>query len=217
MKASECNESIWQGSCNTVDDEPGPIRNLDFSCVQDNAFQTSVVNDISTLKSTVDILEHEIQTQRGQLNKGSTSTNKCDTCLLYVRLKHPIPESLNTTLLESKLCSTAARTPVTNIMSDRMCGIRIKKSSDNDDNTWISVIGVYLPCLDSGVDLYRDTCPNHTYRSGNALRKQWTIFLPILRPHHALNASGFMSILILTHLTTCHFQSLCSSKYLHIF
>ena len=47
-------------------------------------------------------------------------------------------------------------TPMMDIQSDRICGIRIKKSSENDD-TWISVIGVYLPCLDLGVDLYRDS------------------------------------------------------------
>ena len=43
--------------------------------------------------------------------------------------------------------------PISDIISDRMCGIRMKK----DGETWISIIGVYLPCADLGMDYYRDT------------------------------------------------------------
>ena len=40
------------------------------------------------------------------------------------------------------------------IQSNRICGIRVRKSSDDD--TWISILGVYLPCLDLGIDLFPD-------------------------------------------------------------
>ena len=45
-------------------------------------------------------------------------------------------------------------TQICDIQSDRVCGIRVRKSSDDD--TWISILGVYLPCLDLGIDLYCD-------------------------------------------------------------
>ena len=47
-------------------------------------------------------------------------------------------------------------TPISDIQSDRICGIRVKRTTD-DDQTWISILGVYLPCLDLGVELYRDS------------------------------------------------------------
>ena len=42
-------------------------------------------------------------------------------------------------------------TPISDIQSDRICGIRVKKTTDNDQ-TWISILGVYLHCLDLGVE-----------------------------------------------------------------
>ena len=42
---------------------------------------------------------------------------------------------------------------ISNINSDWICGICVKKSADK---TWITIVGVYLPCLDLGIDLYRD-------------------------------------------------------------
>ena len=47
-------------------------------------------------------------------------------------------------------------TPISEIQSDRICGVRIK-SMANTNESWISIIGVYLPCLDLGVDLYRES------------------------------------------------------------
>ena len=47
-----------------------------------------------------------------------------------------------------------AASPIPGIGSDRICGIRF--SMDNGDNSAVSVIGVYLPCLDQGVDCYRE-------------------------------------------------------------
>ena len=47
-------------------------------------------------------------------------------------------------------------TPISDIQSDRICGIRVKRKTD-DDQTWISILGVYLSCLDLGVKLYRDS------------------------------------------------------------
>lgn len=44
--------------------------------------------------------------------------------------------------------------PMTDIQSDRICGIHIKKTSEDNNNVWISVIGTYLPCLDLGTELY---------------------------------------------------------------
>ena len=43
--------------------------------------------------------------------------------------------------------------PITDITSDRICGIRF--SIDDGDSSVMSVVGVYLPCLDQGVDCYR--------------------------------------------------------------
>ena len=47
-----------------------------------------------------------------------------------------------------------AATPISGINSDRVIGIRF--SMDDGDRSVVSVIGVYLPCLDQGVDCYRD-------------------------------------------------------------
>ena len=46
--------------------------------------------------------------------------------------------------------------PITHIDSDRICGVRIRRKCGQDDS-WLSVIGVYLPCADLGLDYYRDT------------------------------------------------------------
>ena len=43
--------------------------------------------------------------------------------------------------------------PISEIDSKRVCGIRIKK----EDDTWMSIIGAYLPCADLGMDYFRDT------------------------------------------------------------
>ena len=43
--------------------------------------------------------------------------------------------------------------PVHDINSDGLCGVRLKR----DKGSWLSVIGVYLPCADLGLDYYRDT------------------------------------------------------------
>ena len=42
---------------------------------------------------------------------------------------------------------------VCDISSDRICAIRF--STNNDKNSTISVIGVYLPCSDQGSECYR--------------------------------------------------------------
>ena len=47
-----------------------------------------------------------------------------------------------------------AASPIPGIGSDRICGIRF--SMDDGDNSAVSVIGVYLPCLDQGVDCHRE-------------------------------------------------------------
>ena len=45
-------------------------------------------------------------------------------------------------------------TPIGGISSDRICGIRF--SVDDGYASVMSVIGVYLPCLDQGMDCYRE-------------------------------------------------------------
>ncbi len=47
-----------------------------------------------------------------------------------------------------------AVTPISGINSDRICGIRF--SVDDGNASLISVIAVYLPCLDQGFDCYRE-------------------------------------------------------------
>ena len=47
-------------------------------------------------------------------------------------------------------------TPISDIQSDIIYGVRVKRTTD-DDQTWISILGVYLPCLDMEVELYRDS------------------------------------------------------------
>ena len=49
---------------------------------------------------------------------------------------------------------SVAATPISGITSDRICGIR--RTVDDGGNSLMSVIGVYLPCLDLGVDCYRE-------------------------------------------------------------
>ena len=43
-------------------------------------------------------------------------------------------------------------TPISSISSDRICGIRIKSSCPNVDD--ITIIAVYLPCSDMGMECY---------------------------------------------------------------
>ena len=70
------------------------------------AFQSTVVSDISSLKASIDSLKEDIQALKGKLNKEPTAVDDCDTCLIYMRLKHPTTEILNEGLLESKLSTT---------------------------------------------------------------------------------------------------------------
>ena len=49
---------------------------------------------------------------------------------------------------------SVAATPITDINSDRICGFRC--TMDDGDDSLMSVIGVYLPCLDLGIDCYRE-------------------------------------------------------------
>ena len=50
--------------------------------------------------------------------------------------------------------NSIAAIPISGINSDRVCGIRFKMN--DDDQSLMSVIGVYLSCLDVGVDCYRE-------------------------------------------------------------
>ena len=45
-------------------------------------------------------------------------------------------------------------TAISGISSDRICGIRF--TVDNTDGSVMSVVGVYLPCLDQGMDIIRE-------------------------------------------------------------
>ena len=45
-------------------------------------------------------------------------------------------------------------TPISSIASDRICGIRVKLPQVGASN--ITVIDVYLPCSDSGIEYYSD-------------------------------------------------------------
>ena len=47
-------------------------------------------------------------------------------------------------------------TPITDIQSDRICGVRIKRSN-GEDQSWLSILGVYLPRLDLGIELYHES------------------------------------------------------------
>ena len=67
------------------------------------AFCTTVLSDISSLKSSVDSLREDIQLLKGKLNKEPSAVDDCDTCLLYVQLKNSTKETLNEVVLESKL------------------------------------------------------------------------------------------------------------------
>ena len=49
---------------------------------------------------------------------------------------------------------TIGAIPVSDITSDRICVIRF--CDPNDNRSTVSVIGVYLPCSDQGMDCYRD-------------------------------------------------------------
>ena len=68
-----------------------------------DVFRSTVVSNISSLMSSVDNLKEEIQALKGKLNRDPTAVDDCNTCLLYVRLKHSLTEPLTKALLESKL------------------------------------------------------------------------------------------------------------------
>ena len=46
--------------------------------------------------------------------------------------------------------------PTSDILSERICGLRIKRVNKYEES-WLSVIGVYLPCLDVGMNYYSET------------------------------------------------------------
>ena len=95
---------------------------------QDTTFRSIVVNDIGSLKSTVDLLKQDIQTLKGQLNKGTTVIDDCDTCLLYIRLKHPTAETLCKALLESKLSTTILSYDIVRTSPTPAFRVKIRKS-----------------------------------------------------------------------------------------
>ena len=45
-------------------------------------------------------------------------------------------------------------TPITGIVSDWICGIRFKERERSD--AWVTVVGVYLPCGNLGMDVYQE-------------------------------------------------------------
>ena len=45
-------------------------------------------------------------------------------------------------------------TPIEGIRSDRICGIRFREREGSD--TWVSVVGVYLPCVNMSLEFYRE-------------------------------------------------------------
>ena len=66
-------------------------------------FRSTVVSNISSLMSSVDSLKEEVQVLKSKLNKEPIAVDDCNTCLLYVRLKHPTKEPLNEMFLASLL------------------------------------------------------------------------------------------------------------------
>ena len=68
-----------------------------------DAFHSTVVSNISSLKSSVDSLKEEVQVLKGKLNRDPTIIDDCNTCLIYVHCKHSITETLTKAFLESKL------------------------------------------------------------------------------------------------------------------
>ena len=98
----------------------------DAANTHDTVFRSTVVNDIGLLKTTVDALKQDIQALKGQL--GSRTSDDCDTCLLYVRFKLPTSETLNKTLLESKLCTTVISYDVVRVLPTPALRVKIGKS-----------------------------------------------------------------------------------------
>ena len=45
-------------------------------------------------------------------------------------------------------------TPISNIESDRICRIRIRENDGSD--SFLMVIGVYLPCLNLGIEYFQE-------------------------------------------------------------
>ena len=99
--------TVLHQSCDTLNashlSEPDtPMINVPDDSAT-TAFRSTVVSDISSLKSSVGSLREDIQLLKGRLNKEPSAVDDCDTCLLYVRLKNSTKETLNEVLLESKL------------------------------------------------------------------------------------------------------------------
>ena len=60
-------------------------------------------------------------------------------------------------------------TPISGITLDRICGVRCMV--DDGENPLMSVIGAYLPCLDLGIDFYRE----HTKELERVISESWLL------------------------------------------
>ena len=94
----------------------------------DSAFRSSVLRDLGLIKSNIDLLKLEVQELKGKLNKHTSMVNEYDTCLLYLRLKHPTSEALGSTLLESKLNTTVLAYDIIKTVPTPAFRIKIQKS-----------------------------------------------------------------------------------------
>ena len=88
---------------NTTDYLPESTTDQVTADATANALRSTVVSNISSLKSSVDSLKEEVQVLKGKLNRDPTVIDDCNTCLIYVHCKHSITETLTKAFLESKL------------------------------------------------------------------------------------------------------------------
>ena len=165
-KMSECFVAKWYhkqvDGCHSITDSPGygplPSRKsrpyLNISCWNCRGLSSSVPYIEDLMESGSKILvrsEHwlwpyEIH-KLNEINPDYEAVGKSDSKLTEERDGSRGCGGIG--LLWHK---SVAATPISGITSDKICGIRCMM--DDEENSLMSVIGVYLPCLDLGVDCY---------------------------------------------------------------
>ena len=97
--------------------------------VEDKIFRSTVVRDIGSLKSSVDVLKAELQQLKGAIGKCEGPQSDMDTCIIYVRFKKSSDEQVTKIMLEFKLNSSVLAYDIIRFKPTTAFRVKIHKST----------------------------------------------------------------------------------------